>query len=99
MLLGGGMDSAGSCRFGLADPEFAGAAGAGGGGSCDPHFQANREAGESFRGYVLRHKVETFRKLTADLAKAGGVVSRRIYQDWGDEDAVFTEVGSRECAA
>ena len=33
------------------------------------HFIANRLPGESFRQYVMRHKVETFRALTSDLAK------------------------------
>ena len=33
------------------------------------HFKQNRQEGESFRAYVLRHKVETFRQLTADLTK------------------------------
>src|SRR5258708_38444671 len=33
------------------------------------HYQANRQEQESFREYVLRHKVDVFRKLTADLAK------------------------------
>ena len=36
------------------------------------HFKENQQEGESFRAYVMRHKVETFRKLTADLVKAAG---------------------------
>jgi len=62
------------------------------------HFQANREAGESFRGYVLRHKVETFRKLTADLAKPAELFPE-IYQDWGDEMQYSLKLGRGECAA
>jgi sulfite reductase beta subunit-like hemoprotein len=31
------------------------------------HFKQNRQDGETIRAYVLRHKVEVFRKLTADL--------------------------------
>ena len=40
------------------------------------HFKANRQEGETFRAYVLRHKVETFRKLTADLVKPANLTRR-----------------------
>jgi hypothetical protein len=36
------------------------------------HFIAHRQPGESFRQYVTRQKVETFRELTGDLAKPAG---------------------------
>ncbi|HML15828.1 MAG TPA: nitrite/sulfite reductase [Bryobacteraceae bacterium] len=62
------------------------------------HFKANREAGESFRAYVLRYKVETFRKLTADLAKPAELFPE-MYQDWGDEVDYSLELGRGECAA
>ena len=45
---------------------------------------AHRQEGETFRQYVLRHKVEIFRALTADLAKPAELFPE-IYQDWGDE--------------
>lgn len=66
------------------------------------HFKQNRAAGESFRQYVLRHKVETFRKLTADLAKPAELSPEmypEIYKDWGDEVAYSLELGRGECAA
>ncbi len=62
------------------------------------HFKENRRAGETFRAYVLRHKVETFRKLTADLAKPAELFPE-IYQDWGDEVPYSLELGRGECAA
>ncbi len=33
------------------------------------HYKANRQDGETFRAYVMRHKVEFFKTLTADLVK------------------------------
>lgn len=62
------------------------------------HFKANRVEGETFRQYVLRHKVETFKKLTADLVKPAEI-SPEMYQDWGDEVAYSLELGRGECAA
>ena len=63
------------------------------------HFKANREAGESFRQYVLRFKVETFRKLTADLVKPAADAPPEMYQDWGDDVAFSLQLGRGECAA
>jgi sulfite reductase beta subunit-like hemoprotein len=62
------------------------------------HYKQHRAEGESFRQYVLRHKVETFRKLTADLVKPADL-SAEMYQDWGDEVAYSLELGRGECAA
>ena len=61
------------------------------------HFIANRLDGESFRDYVLRHKVETFRELTDDLAKPAELFPE-IYQDWGDTEAYSLQLGRGECA-
>jgi len=47
---------------------------------------------------VLRHKVETFRKLTADLVKPAEL-SPEMYKDWGDEVDYSLELGRGECAA
>jgi len=63
------------------------------------HFKANREEGESFRAYVMRFKVETFRKLTADLVKPAADASPEMYQDWGDDMAFSLKLGRGECAA
>jgi len=62
------------------------------------HFQSNRIEGESFRQYVLRTRVETFRKLTADLVKPVEL-SPEMYRDWGDDVAYSLELGRGECAA
>ena len=62
------------------------------------HFKANRQAEETFRAYVLRNKVETFRKLTADLVKPAQL-SPEMYRDWGDEIDYSLELGRGECAA
>jgi sulfite reductase (NADPH) hemoprotein beta-component/sulfite reductase (ferredoxin) len=62
------------------------------------HFIANRLEDESFRQYVMRHKVETFRELTRDLAKPPEMFPE-IYQDWGDQEAYSLELGRGECAA
>ena len=61
------------------------------------HFQANRLDGESFRDYVLRYKIETFRELTADLAKPAELFPE-LYQDWGDTEAYSLKLGRGECA-
>jgi sulfite reductase beta subunit-like hemoprotein len=62
------------------------------------HFKANRQDGEAFRGYVMRFKVETFRKLTADLVKPADA-NPEMYNDWGDEVAYSLQLGRGECAA
>jgi sulfite reductase beta subunit-like hemoprotein len=62
------------------------------------HFKEHREPGESFRQYVLRHKVATFRQLTADLVKPAELFPE-MYKDWGDEIDYSLELGRGECAA
>ena len=62
------------------------------------HFTANRAEGESFRDYVKRHKVETFRKLTADLAKPADP-GAEMFKDWGDSEDYSLQLGRGECAA
>jgi sulfite reductase beta subunit-like hemoprotein len=62
------------------------------------HFKQNRQEGESFRGYVLRYKVELFRTMTADLVKPPEL-SPDMYKDWGDEAAYSLQLGRGECAA
>ena len=58
------------------------------------HYLAERADGETFRQYVLRHKVETFRALTRDLAKPAELYPE-IYQDWGDDPGVFAAAWPR----
>jgi sulfite reductase beta subunit-like hemoprotein len=62
------------------------------------HFKQNRQEGESFRAYVLRNKVETFRQLTADLTKPPMDVPE-MFRDWGDEIEYSLKLGRGECAA
>jgi sulfite reductase beta subunit-like hemoprotein len=62
------------------------------------HFKQNRQEGETFRAYVLRHKVETFRQLTADLTKPPVDVPE-MFRDWGDDIEYSLQLGRGECAA
>jgi sulfite reductase beta subunit-like hemoprotein len=62
------------------------------------HYQANRTQGESFRQYVMRQKVETFRQLTADLTKPPMDVPE-MFRDWGDDIEYSLQLGRGECAA
>lgn len=62
------------------------------------HFKANRQEGESFRAYVMRHKIETFRSMTADLVKPPDLAPE-MYRDWGDELDYSLKLGRGECAA
>jgi sulfite reductase (NADPH) hemoprotein beta-component/sulfite reductase (ferredoxin) len=59
---------------------------------------ANKAEGENFRDYVVRHKIETFRLMTADLAKPA-TMSEEFFKDWGDEDGYSLKLGRGECAA
>jgi len=98
MLLGGGYDSGGIMRFGLAVQSIPARLAPQAVTRVLDHFIANRLDGESFRDYVLRHKVETFRALTLDLAKPAELFPE-IYQDWGDQEAYSLQLGRGECAA
>ena len=62
------------------------------------HFIANRQPQETFRQYVMRYKVDTFRQLTAEFAKPAEMFPE-IYQDWGDDQAFSLQLGRGECAA
>ncbi len=46
---------------------------------------------------TLRHRVETFREMTNDLAKPADLFPE-LYQDWGDEVAYTLQLGRGECA-
>jgi sulfite reductase beta subunit-like hemoprotein len=62
------------------------------------HYLANRIEGEAFRSYVLRHKVQFFRSLTADLVKPSEAAPE-MYRDWGDDIDFSLKLGRGECAA
>jgi sulfite reductase beta subunit-like hemoprotein len=98
MLLGGGYDEEGIMRFGLAVQSIPARLAPEAVTRVLDHFLAHRQLGESFRQYVLRHKVETFRAMTADLAKPAELFPE-IYQDWGDDGAYSLQLGRGECAA
>jgi sulfite reductase beta subunit-like hemoprotein len=98
MLLGGGFDEEGVARFGLAIQSVPARLAPVALRRVLDHFIANRESGESFRQYVLRNKVETFRALTAEFAKPADLFPE-IYQDWGDDAAFSLQLGRGECAA
>jgi len=98
MLLGGGYDEDGIMRFGLAVQSIPARFAPEAVRRVLDHFIANRIEGETFRQYVLRSKIETFRALTNDLAKPAELFPE-IYQDWGDEEAYSLQLGRGECAA
>ena len=98
MLLGGGYDSAGVLRFGVAIQSIPARLAPVAVSRVLEHYMANREAGETFREYVLRYKVETFRAMTNDLAKPAELFPE-IYQDWGDDVGFSLKLGRGECAA
>ena len=98
MLLGGGYDRNGVMRFGLAIQSIPARLAPEAVERVLNHFRQHRLAGETFREYVLRFKVETFRAMTADLARPAELFPE-IYQDWGDEQAFSLQLGRGECAA
>jgi sulfite reductase beta subunit-like hemoprotein len=98
MLLGGGYDENGIVRFGLAIQSIPARLAPTAVQRVLEHYLANREGTETFRDYVLRNKVDFFRKMTADLAKPPELFPE-IYNDWGDEVAFSLQLGRGECAA
>jgi sulfite reductase beta subunit-like hemoprotein len=98
MLLGGGYDEQGVMRFGLAVQSIPARLAPAAVTRVLEHFLAHRLLSETFRQYVLRHKIETFRELTREFAKPAHLFPE-IYQDWGDEQPFSLELGRGECAA
>lgn len=98
MLLGGGYDRDGAMRFGLAVQSIPARLAPEAVKRVLDHYIANRTDGESFREYVMRHKVEFFRQATNDLAKPAEVAPE-LYQDWGDDTNFSLKLGRGECAA
>ncbi len=97
MLVGGGYDETGVMRFALAIQSLPARLATVAVQRVLDHFVANRQAGETFRNYVLRFKIETFRAMTLDLAKPAEV-SPEMYLDWGDDTAYSLQLGRGECA-
>jgi sulfite reductase beta subunit-like hemoprotein len=98
MLLGGGYDREGVMRFGLAVQSIPARLAPEAVERVLNHYIANRTDGESFREYVMRHKVEFFREATSDLAKPAEI-EPELYQDWGDDTDFSLKLGRGECAA
>jgi len=98
MLLGGGYDEEGVMRFGLAVQSIPARLAPAAVVRVLDHFLANGLESETFRRYVLRHKIETFRELTREFAKPVELFPE-IYQDWGDDQAFSLKLGRGECAA
>ena len=98
MLLGGGYDDQHLMRFGLAVQSIPARLAPAAVARVIEHFTANRLPGETFREYVLRYRVETFRELTSEFAKPAELFPE-IYQDWGDDGAYSLQLGRGECAA
>jgi sulfite reductase beta subunit-like hemoprotein len=98
MLLGGGYDQQGIMRFGLAVQSVPARLAPAAVQKVLDHFLTNRLPGETFRDYVLRLRVETFRELTSEFAKPAEMFPE-IYQDWGDDSPFSLQLGRGECAA
>ncbi|MBZ5607173.1 MAG: nitrite/sulfite reductase [Acidobacteriia bacterium] len=98
MLLGGGYDQDGIMRFGVAIQSIPARLAPVAVRRVLEHYTANRQAGETFRAYVLRHKVETFRLMTTDLSKPAEMFPE-MYRDWGDEMEYSLQLGRGECAS
>lgn len=98
MMLGGGYDREGMLRFGLAVSSLPAKLAPVASKRILDHFIANRTEGESFREYVIRHKVEFFRSLVADLAKPPKY-DADWFMDWGDQENFSLQLGRGECAS
>jgi sulfite reductase beta subunit-like hemoprotein len=98
VLLGGGYDENQMMRFGVAIQSIPARMAQVVVKRVLDHYIANRLEGETFRDYVMRFKVETFRAMTADVVKPSQM-SPEMFQDWGDEVAYSLKLGRGECAA
>ncbi|HMD49174.1 MAG TPA: nitrite/sulfite reductase [Bryobacteraceae bacterium] len=98
MLLGGGYDASGILRFGVAVQSIPARLAPTAVRRVLEHYQANRVDGETFREYVLRYKVETFRLMTNDLVKPAEL-NPEMYRDWGDDVEYSLQLGRGECAS
>ncbi|MFN0101442.1 MAG: nitrite/sulfite reductase [Bryobacteraceae bacterium] len=97
-MLGGGYDREGMLRFGLSISSLPAKLAPVAARRVLDHFIANRVEGELFREYVLRHKVEFFKSMVADLAKPAHY-DAEWFMDWGDEQTFSLQLGRGECAS
>jgi len=98
MLLGGGKDREGMLKYGFTIQSIPAKTAPEAVRRVLEHYIANRQPDEQFREYVMRFKVETFRALTADLAKPMEI-DPDFYMDWGDDEPFSLQLGRAECAA
>ncbi len=98
MLLGGGIDRDGMLKYGFTIQSIPAKSAPEAVRRVLEHYIANRQPDETFREYVLRFQVETFRSLTADLAKPIEI-DPDFYLDWGDTEPFSLQLGRAECAA
>lgn len=98
MLLGGGFDEQGMLKYGLGIQSIPARLAPAAVQRVLAHFQENRQPNESFRNYVLRHKVAFFKELTLDLAKPSNFEESH-FMDWGDDTAFSLQLGRGECAS
>lgn len=98
MMLGGGYDETGVMRFGLAVQSIPARLIPVAVTRVLDTFLRDRQANESFRDFVVRNKVETFKKMTSDLVKPADVTPEML-MDWGDEVAFSLQLGRGECAS
>lgn len=98
MLLGGGYDETGVMRFGVAVQSIPARLAPEAVRRVLAHYIENRQGTETFRQYVIRNKVETFRGMTNDLVKPPELAPE-MYRDWGDEVEYSLQLGRGECAS
>ncbi|HKX00727.1 MAG TPA: nitrite/sulfite reductase [Bryobacteraceae bacterium] len=98
MLLGGGYDREGVMRFGLAVQSIPARLAPEAVRRVLDHYAAHRRDAETFREYVMRHKIEFFREAISDLAKPPEIAPE-MYIDWGDDTQFSLKLGRGECAA
>lgn len=99
MMLGGGFDRTGSMKYGLAVQSVPARLVPVAVRRVLDHFVTDRKDGESFREYVMRNRVEFFKKMTADLTKPAPDADAEMFQDWGDDSSFSLQLGRGECAA
>lgn len=98
MLLGGGPDEDGILRFGYAIQSIPARSVVTALQRVIDHYKVNRQDGEGFREYVLRHKVEFFRAMMSDIAKPSDLAPE-MFLDWGDDVSYSLQLGRGECAS
>jgi sulfite reductase beta subunit-like hemoprotein len=98
MLLGGGYDADGNMHFGLAIQSIPARLAPIAVDRIIKHWLTDRREGESFRQYVVRNRVESFKEMLADLVRPMEVAPE-LYKDWGDDVDFSLKLGRGECAA